>query len=140
MNQNDELSRLMVLVEQYKEQLNQFEMQISYLHQAINDYNKAKISIENISKQDKNSDILMPIGGGAFIEGNTKNSKKFLIDIGAGYVVEKETNDALKKIEERIKELNENIERLNDIKNKTEQEATEVYQKAQKLYQEQMGQ
>ena len=140
MDQNDELSRLMVLVEQYKEQLNQFEMQISYLQQALNDYNKAKISIENLGKQNKNSNILLPLGGGSFISADTKDPKKILVDVGAGYIVEKDTDDAIKKFQERINEINININKLNDIKSKTEQEATEVYQKAQKLYQEQMGQ
>ena len=137
MTQDEELSRLMMIIEQYKEQLNQIEMQISYLQQAINEYNKAKITVENLEKNEKNSDILMPIGGGTYIDAKAKNTKKILFDIGAGYVVEKKSQDAVEKIEERTQELEKNIKRLQDIKTKTQNEANEVYQKAQTLYQQQ---
>lgn len=137
MPQDEELSRLMVLVEQYKEQLNQIDMQISYLQQAINEYNKAKMTIQNIENKDKNSDMLFPIGGGSYIDAKAKDPSKILFDIGAGYVVEKKTNDALKKIDDRIKDLEKNMENIDQIRKRTQQEASEVYQKAQKLYQEQ---
>ena len=58
MAQNEELSRLMMMTEQYKEQLNQIDMQISYMQQAKNDYNRAKITIEKLSESKKDSDVL----------------------------------------------------------------------------------
>jgi len=137
MPENDELSRLMVMIEQYKEQLNQIDMQMSYLQQAINEYNKSKITIQNIENKDKNIDMLLPIGGGSYIDAKAKDPSKILFDIGAGYVVEKETSDALKKINERIKELEENMDKIDQIRKNTQREASEVYQKAQKMYQEQ---
>jgi len=137
MTQDEELSRLMVLIEQYKEQLNQIDMQVSYLQSAINEYNKSKITIQSIEKQDKNSDMLFPIGGGSYIDAKAKDPSKILFDIGAGYVVQKKTNDALKKIDDRIKELEKNMEKIEQIRQKTQNEASEVYQKAQRMYQEQ---
>ncbi len=137
MTQDQELSRLMMMVEQYKEQLSQLDMQISYLQQAINEYNKAKITVENLKENEKNSDILLPIGGGTYINANAKDTKKILFDIGAGYVVEKKSEDAIKKIEERTKDLKKNIDRIQEIKTNTQNEASKVYQRAQELYQEQ---
>jgi len=137
MPQNEELSRLMVMIEQYKEQLNQIDMQISYLQQAINEYNKSKITIKNIEKKDKDTDVILPIGGGSYIDAKAKDPSKILFDIGAGLIVEKKTNDALKKIDERIKELEENMEKIDQLRKNTQREASEVYQKAQRLYQEQ---
>ncbi len=137
MTQDEELNRLMVMAEQYKAQLNQIDNQLAYIQQAINEYNKSKITIENISKTGKNSDVLLPIGGASYIDAKAKDSTKILFDIGAGYIIEKDSEDAIKKIDSRIKELEKNMEKIEELRQQTENEATEVYQKAQKLYQEQ---
>ncbi len=137
MAQDEELSRMMVLVEQYKEQLNQIDMQISYLQSAKNEYNKSKVTIQNMGEKEKDSEILIPIGGGSYIDAKTKDPSKILFDIGAGYIVEKEAKDALQKIDERIKQIDNNLGKVEDFRKKTQDEATEVYQKAQELYQEQ---
>jgi len=52
------------MIENYKEQMNQLEMQQQYLQAAIADYTKAKITLENLSKTDEKADILLPIGVG----------------------------------------------------------------------------
>jgi len=139
MTNDEELSRLMAIAEQYKEQLNQLDMQLNFVQQAINEYNKSMITLKNIKKQDKNSEVILPIGGATYINAKVSDPSKTLFDIGAGYVVEKESDDAIKKIEDRIKELENNMKKINEIRQKTENEATEIYQKAQKLYQEQNG-
>ncbi len=137
MAQDEELSRLMMMAEQYKEQINQMDMQISYMQQAKNEYNRARLTIENLDKTDKNSDVLLPLGGGSYIDAKVKDSSKILVDIGAGYIAEKKSEGAVKKIENRIDELDKHINRLNEMKTKTEKEASDVYQKAQTLYQQQ---
>ena len=117
-----------------------FDMQISYLQQAINEYNKAKISIENVGKKEKDSEMLIPLGGGTFVKANKVDKDKILIDIGSGYIIEKNTKDSINKIDERITEIDNNLKKINEMKIKTEKEATEIYQKAQKMYQDQLGQ
>ena len=97
----EELNRLMVLAEQYKAQLDQLDTQMSYIQQAINEYNKSKITIDNISEKEKNSDVILPIGGGSYIDAKAKNPKKILFDVGAGYIIEKDADDAIKKIDSR---------------------------------------
>tara|TARA_B100000315_G_C14499857_1_gene551798 strand:+ start:366 stop:785 length:420 start_codon:yes stop_codon:yes gene_type:complete len=51
------------------------------------------------------TEVLMPIGGGIFVNAKAPPSDKFLITIGADVVVEKPKEDALKYVEERIKEM-----------------------------------
>ena len=82
MNKDEELNRYMVQIEQYKEQMNQLEMQFQYLHAALADYNKAKLTLENLSNADTGSEVLLPIGGGVFIDATAKNTSKVLMDIG----------------------------------------------------------
>ena len=75
MTKDEELAKYMAQIEQYKEQINTLEMQNSYLQAAIADYNKAKITLEQLDKTDKNTpeqvycneyniDIVFQVGGG----------------------------------------------------------------------------
>lgn len=133
MTNDEELQQYMYQIEQYKEQLNQLDMQAQYLQAAVLDYNKAKIALEQLNKTDKDVDMLVPIGGGAFLDAKINNSTKVLVDIGSGLIAEKKYEDAIKKIDERLKELEKTQVRLTEMIEQVQNEATEVSAKAQKL-------
>ena len=133
MSKDEELTKYLALFEQYKEQINSVEMQSSYLQAIINEYNKVKITLEQIVKINKGSEVLLPLGGSSFIEANITNPSKVLFDIGAGIVIEKTSNDAIKKIDERIVDLQKNQEKILTIMQNLQNEAMEVSAKAQKL-------
>lgn len=133
MTKEEELSQYMYQIEQYKEQLNQLDIQSQYLQSAMLDYSKAKITLEQLDKLDKEVDMLVPIGGGTFLDSKVNNSSKVLIDIGMGYVTEKTNQDAIKKIDKRIKELEKTQDRLNEIIEQVQNEVATVSSKAQEL-------
>lgn len=132
----EEITRNLALIEYYKEQLNAIDYQTQYIQAALADYYKAKITIEQLHKADENSEILIPVGGGTFINGSIKETSKVLVDIGAGLVTEKTIDDALKKIEERIKNLQEKQENFLATAQKLQVESDELSQKTQKLVDE----
>jgi len=137
MSNDEELQKYMILLEQYKEQINQLEMQSQYLQAAVMDYNKAKVTLENLSKTDDGSETLIPIGGGAFVYASLKNTSKVLIDIGSGLAAEKNFDDAIKKIDGRLENLQKNQERLNTMIESFQAEAADISAKAQKIVNEQ---
>ena len=139
MNKDEELNRYMVQIEQYKEQMSQLEMQFQYLHAALADYNKAKMTLENLSNADTGSEVLFPIGGGAFISATAKNTSKVLMDIGGDLVTEKTPEDVIKKIDERLENLEKTQVKMNEMMQNLQNEAAEVSAKAQKLISEQQG-
>ena len=138
MNQ-DELSRYMIMVESYKEQIAQLETQYQYLLAAIADYQKAKMTLEQLGKADDGSEVLLPIGGSTFLCANAKDTTKVLFDIGSGIVAEKSADDAIKKIDERIKNLEDTQEKLTNMIQQFQMEAAEASQKAQSLMAQQQG-
>jgi prefoldin alpha subunit len=73
------------------------------------------------------------MGGGTFLNGIIKDVSNVLVDIGAGYVTEKNLADAIKKIDQRIVSLQENQERLFSLIQKLQSEANELSQKTQAL-------
>ena len=116
--------------------LNALDMQLQISQSALNDYTKAKLTLENLSKSTKEDDILIPIGGGTFIKGNLTDNNKILTDIGAGIVTEKPLKDALAKVDERIKLMQENRDKLINLAQKIQTEAAELSQKTQELMQQ----
>ena len=136
MAKDEELSKYLTLIEQYKEQINSVEMQSSYLQAVINEYNKVKMTLEQIVKIDKGSEILLPLGGSTFIEANITNPSKVLFDIGAGIITEKTSSNAINKIDKRIEDLQKTQEKLYNIMQNLQNEATEISAKAQKLLSE----
>lgn len=57
--------------------------------------------LDNLSS----SEVLIPIGGGVFINAKTPPSDKFLVGIGANVIVEKNKENAVKFVESRINEI-----------------------------------
>ena len=136
MIKDEELAKYLAIIEQYKEQMNSLEMQSQYLQAAILDYNKAKITLENLRKTKKDEDILLPIGGSTFINANLKNPSNVLFDIGAGIVTEKKAEDAINKINKKIEDLQKTQEKLLTMMQNLQNESAEVSAKAQKLLSE----
>ncbi len=137
MAKDEELQRYMIQIEQYKEQLSNLEMQMNYIQSAVAEYNRAKITVENLEKIEKETDMIIPIGGGVFLNAKPTNPSKVLVDIGSSYVTEKKYEDASQKIDERIKTLEKTQEKIKSMKEQMEAEANEISQKAQKLANEQ---
>lgn len=133
MTKDEELARYMSIIEQYKEQMNQLETQSSYIQAAINDYNRAKITIEKLNTADKDTELLLPIGGSTFINATTKNTSKVLFDIGGGIITEKTSDDAIKKIDKRIEDLQKTQDKVMEAIQNLQNEATEISAKAQQI-------
>ena len=137
MSKDEDLQKYMILLEQYKEQISQLEMQSQYLQAAAMDYGKAKITLENLSKTDDGTETLIPIGGGAFVYASLENTSKVLIDIGSDLVAEKNFEDAIKKIDAKLEELQKNQDKLNAMMEQFQAEAIDISAKAQKIANEQ---
>jgi prefoldin alpha subunit len=133
MPKDEELTKYLALIEQYKEQMNSLEMQSQYVQSAVMDYNKAKITLENLKKTDKEKEVLLPIGGSTFVNATLKNPSKVLFDIGSGLVAEKKTEDAIVKIDEKIEELQKAQEKISQVMQNLQNTSAEVSAKAQKL-------
>ncbi|KYK34704.1 MAG: hypothetical protein AYK22_04910 [Thermoplasmatales archaeon SG8-52-3] len=133
MTKDEELAKYLSIIEQYKEQLNNLEMQSQYIQSAVLDYNKAKITLENLKNTEKDKEILLPIGGSTFVNATLKNPSNVLFDIGAGVIAEKKTEEAIIKIDKKIEELQKTQERVLAVMQNIQNSSAEVSAKAQKL-------
>lgn len=51
------------------------------------------------------SEVLIPIGGGVFVNAKIPPSDKFLVGIGANVIIERNKEDAIKYVENRFNEI-----------------------------------
>lgn len=138
---DDELQKYLIQIEQYKQQINALQEQMELIDAAISDYNKAKITLDKMKDGDKNTEILVPIGGRTFINAKAGDPSKVLFDIGSGIVAEKKSEDAINKIEETVRQLENKKNEVSEILQKMQSTASQLSQKAQELYMEkQQGQ
>ena len=79
------------------------------------------------------SELLLPIGGGTFINATLQNSSKVLYDIGEGIVIEKTIEDTIKNVDIRIKELQQTEEKISKMAQQIQDEATNAQNKAEKI-------
>lgn len=133
---DEEITKNLTMIEYYKEQLGSIDIQIQYFQAAVADYQKAKLSIEQLDKTKGKPDILIPVGTGIFVYASAKETSKILIDIGDGIVAEKTVDEALKKVDSRIEVLQKNQEKLLAMAQQMQQEAVDLSNKTQALINE----
>ena len=136
MTQEEEITRNLTLIEYYKQQLESIDMQLQYLQAAIADYQRAKVTVEQLHAVDDNSDILIPVGGGAFVNGTLKNASSVLLGVGAGLVMEKTVDETIAKLDERIHKVQESYEKVVSLAQKIQGDAEEISSKTQKMMEE----
>jgi prefoldin alpha subunit len=136
MTKEEEITRNLTLIEYYKQQLESIDLQVQYLQSTLADYQRAKMTVENLHTVDENTELLIPIGGGTFVNGSLKNSSNVLIGVGACLVVEKPIDQAVAKLDERIKRIQENIEKMLSLGQKIQSDAEELSEKTQHMMQE----
>ena len=79
-----------------------------------NEYRKTLETLEFFDSIDGEIEALMNLGGGVFAYVDVKNSKKMLVDIGSGVVVEREVKDAIEFVEKKIKKIEETMQNLTE--------------------------
>ncbi|MBE8538626.1 prefoldin subunit alpha [Geoglobus acetivorans] len=90
-------------------------------------------SLEFFEKAEGDVEALLNLGGGVFAYVDVKNSRKMLVDVGAGIVVEKEIKEAIEtlnrkkeSVEETEKKLRELLEQIAKQMEKIQKEIAEI--------------
>jgi prefoldin alpha subunit len=136
MTKEEEITRNLTLIEYHKQQLESIDIQLQYLQSTLADYQRAKITVGQLNTVYDNSELLIPVGAGTFVNGSLKNTSNVLIGVGAGIVIEKTIDEAVIKLEERIKRIQENLEKMVSLGQKIQSDAEELSHKTQQMMEE----
>ena len=99
---------------------------------------EAKSAIESIKSlgQKPNSEALVPVGLGTFVKTKISSNDKFVLNIGAGISLEKDSMSTINYLESRIKEIEVAIQDTSAKKHDAEARLEQGKQQINQLLQE----
>ncbi|RLI37061.1 prefoldin subunit alpha [Candidatus Bathyarchaeota archaeon] len=123
-SEEEDMRRLAVelrLLEGMAESLNS---RINLLNAALTELNLANRTLEGLEKEEPDTPIFVPIGGGSYIKAKLEAKDEVIYGIGAGVAMEKTLKEAREGISNRIAELSK-------TKTSYEQQLRQVLQRIQ---------
>lgn len=99
----------------------QLDQEINHFTQSLQALQAAQLKLRDcvasIDKMEKatNDDLLVPITSSLYIPGRMVKKNNYIVDIGTGYYVEKDADDAKKVYQAKITKLTEDGKVLRDI-------------------------
>src|SRR3972149_11629303 len=92
--QEEELRKLSVELRYFEQTAETLQQRISMMNAAITDLTYANMTLDGIEKEKENAEILVPIGGSAYVKVKLAEPDKVVIGLGAGVSVEKTLQEA----------------------------------------------
>ncbi|AAB89209.1 MULTISPECIES: prefoldin subunit alpha [Archaeoglobus] len=129
MSSEKEVQEKIATLQILQEEAEALQRRLMELEILENEYRKTLETLEFFESIDTSVEALMNLGGGVFAYVDVKNSKKMLVDIGSGVVVEREVGEAIEFVKNRIKKIEENQEKMTSM-------LQQVLSQAQRIQQE----
>ncbi|KAI0462702.1 hypothetical protein LJB42_003503 [Komagataella kurtzmanii] len=99
---------------QIQQEVQHLQSSVQALNTAKAKFNECIANIDRVSKSPEN-DILTPLTSSLYVPGKIVDNDKFLVDVGTGYYVEKNVEDAKEFYKLRIDKLNQDSEQLTQM-------------------------
>lgn len=119
--ENQELQKTLAEMESWKKQLETLVQQSMVVEKAVMELNSTIELLDQLKKNKKGAELLVPIGGNNFIKATLADTETVLAGVGAGISVEKKVDDTIASIKNRadylgktLARLRENAVRIND--------------------------
>ncbi len=103
--QQKEIQQKYVDYQVLEQQIQQLQKQMEKLDVQSAEVSAVKESIHEMSDAKDSQEILVPVSGGIFFKAKVQDSSKFLVNVGANVVVEKDFEGTKKLIENQMSEL-----------------------------------
>ncbi|KAL7438398.1 hypothetical protein ACHAXM_006188 [Skeletonema potamos] len=107
------LDQLSSLKQQQQSRLESFSVQYNAFKDAKDRLNLAKESLSTIATSgEEGREIMIPLTESLYAPGKIVDPNKILVELGAGFFVEKSADDALKVLERKYKVVDKNCENV----------------------------
>ncbi|AKG92498.1 prefoldin alpha subunit/eukaryotic subunit 5 [Geoglobus ahangari] len=119
----------LIFLEELRKEAEGIQARIVEVQMLKDELDRTIESLEFFEKAEGDVEALLNLGGGVFAYVDVKNSKKMLVDVGAGVVVEKEVKEAI----ETLRNKKQNVE---DTEKKLRELLTQIAGQMEKLQRE----
>ena len=105
----EELRKLSMDMRYLEQTAETLQQRISMVNAAMTDLTYANMTLDGIEKEKENAELLVPIGGGAYVKVKLEDTNKIIVGMGAGVSVEKTLLEAKATLKERLGELEKTV-------------------------------
>lgn len=110
MEDQQRLQQMVSELAAYRNQAELLQQQVEALQASLGELEVLKNTIDGMAGKDS-VESLVPIGGGAFMEGEIKNTNHVVMSIGAGIAVKQTIDEAKETIDSQSEELRETLDK-----------------------------
>jgi len=130
----EQAQQLMYQVQMLENYLSELSQRENTLYNVLREATSAITSIKEL-KEKPDSETLVPLGMGTYIQTKSSSNNKIILNIGSGVAMEKTSDSAINYLEARIKEievaLQEASSKKQDASNRLEQTKNQFNQMLQ---------
>jgi prefoldin alpha subunit len=138
LNESRELEMGLAQMEQIKAQVESLRSQSASLQSILMDYSNSLEVMTNMIETGSD-DVLMPVGGSAFLKVKILDTENCLVDRGAGIFIETQMGTAKEIMQERMESIRNGISRMDRSIQELMERYEQISQTAQEIYNRQMS-
>jgi len=97
--------RLAVEVRMLENTADALQSRLNMMNAALTELLVANMALEGLEKEKADAPLLVPIGGGSYVEANLGSENKVIVGVGAGVAIEKTIKEAKENAAKRISEF-----------------------------------
>ena len=101
----NQLRQLVTEMRMMEGTVNTLQQRLQVVLASVSELRLAKQSLGDLKDIESGSNLLVPVGGAAFIKANLGDVDKVVVGIGADVSLEMEYDDAVKDVDERLQEM-----------------------------------
>ncbi|MDD1769861.1 MAG: prefoldin subunit alpha [Methanomassiliicoccales archaeon] len=130
----EEIRQALAALDLYRAQAETLAEQQQIVQMSLEEYARARETLNKWKDTAPDAEILVPIGGNSFVYAKVGSSDHALVGIGTGLTVERSTEDAVKTIDARIAELSDGLKKISESRAVVESRAQQLTQMVQVEY------
>ena len=104
-NQEEQMRRLVYEIQLMQGTSETLQQRLAILQNAMTDLTVARESINALKELKEGAPILIPTGGGTFVNANLGDLKHILVNIGADVSIEMNLDEAMQDVSNRLDEI-----------------------------------
>jgi len=104
-SEEEEVRKISVELRFLEQTAEALQSRLNMVNAVATDLTYASTTLESLEKEEKNAELLVPIGGTSYIGARLDNPDKIIVGIGAGVSVEKTRQEAKDIIKKRLEDL-----------------------------------
>lgn len=98
------------------QQLQHFSQSLHALNVARSKFKECIEDIKTVSRDDNSGQsLLVPLSGSLYVSGKIHDNKKFMVDVGTGYYVDKSAEEAIQFYQKKVDKLSKESVQIQDI-------------------------